>query len=285
MVAKSLSQLLHVLFAKYRGLILVTYGLTFLENVFELLYPLVIGLTIDRLLQGSYLGLIALVSIWLLHTVIEVGRNIYDTRAFAQIYSHLATSIVLEQKQQNIPTSQIVARSSLSREFVDFFEQDIPHIMTALFGFIGAWVMLLVYDVQIALYCLLLCVPLSGLNYFYAQKSLGLNHQLNNQLEREVDILGGEHPENVQLHFQRLSRIRIQLSNTAALNWGVMELWIIVLFMAVMIRAVMLFGSQPGEIYAVISYTWNYRQSLDVVPTLVQQLGRLHDIGERMRLH
>lgn len=285
MGAKSLSKLLQVLFLKYRGLILITYGLTFLENVFELLYPFVIGLTIDRLLQGSSIGLTALVSIWLLHTVIEVGRNIYDTRAFTQIYSHLASSLVRGQKQQGIPTSQIVARSSLSREFVDFFEQDIPRMITALFGFVGAWVMLLIYDVQIALYCLLLCIPLFGINYFYARKSLGLNHQLNNQLEREVDILGGKHLENVQLHFQRLSKIRIRLSNATALNWGVMELLIIVLFLAILIRTVMLFGSQPGEIYAVIAYAWNYRQSLDVVPTLVQQLGRLQDIGERMQLN
>jgi hypothetical protein len=64
-----------------------------------------------------------------------------------------------------------------------------------------------------------------------------------------------------------------------------MELLIIVLFLAILIRTVMLFGSQPGEIYAVIAYAWNYRQSLDVVPTLVQQLGRLQDIGERMQLN
>jgi hypothetical protein len=32
------------------------------------------------------------------------------------------------------------------------------------------------------------------------------------------------------------------------------------------------------------SYVWNYRQGLDVVPMLVQQLSRLQDIAERMQL-
>jgi ABC-type multidrug transport system fused ATPase/permease subunit len=266
-------------------LILVTYGLTFLENIFELLYPFVIGMTIDRLLKGSYAGLLALVCIWLLHTLTGVCRNIYDTRAFTQIYTHLATSIVQEQKRQGISTSQIVVRSSLSREFVDFFELDIPRIIVALFGFFGAWGMLLLYDVQIALYCLLLCLPLWGLNHFYAQKSLALNRLLNNQLEQEVDILTIGHPENVQMHFHQLSKIRIRLSNAAATHWGAMELFIILMFVAVLIRTVALSGSQPGEIYAIISYAWNYRQSLDIVPNLVQQLGRLQDIGERMQFN
>jgi hypothetical protein len=44
-------------------------------------------------------------------------------------------------------------------------------------------------------------------------------------------------------------------------------------------------GVKPGDIYAIISYTWSYRQSLDLIPTLVQQLSRLQDIGDRMRPH
>ncbi len=163
MIALSLAQLLKNLFSRYHGSILITYGLTFLENLFELLYPFLIGITIDGLLKSNYANLITLASIWLIHTITKVVRNIYDTRTFTQIYGHLATSIVSAQKRQGIPISQIVARSTLSREFVDFFEQDIPRIMTALFGFIGSLVMLLIYDVQIVLYCLLLLIPLSAL--------------------------------------------------------------------------------------------------------------------------
>ncbi|UBF24612.1 ABC transporter six-transmembrane domain-containing protein [Kovacikia minuta CCNUW1] len=283
MVTKSLVQMLQVLFAKYRWAILATYGLTFLENLFDLIYPFITGMTIDGLLKGNYTALIALTCIWLIHTITGVFRNVYDTRTFSRIYASLASTIVLEQEQQGIPTSQIVARSALSREFVDFFEQDIPRIVTALFGFIGALVMLLFYDLQIVLYCLLLFIPLLTLNHFYARRSLTLNHKLNSQLENEVDILTRCQPGDVQLHYRLLATHRIHLSNAMAFNWGVMELFIIVLFVAVITRTVALPNAQPGDIYAIISYVWNYRQSLDVVPTLVQQLSRLQDIGERMQ--
>jgi hypothetical protein len=57
------------------------------------------------------------------------------------------------------------------------------------------------------------------------------------------------------------------------------------LFMVILIRTVSLSRIQPGDIYAIISYAWNYRQSLDIIPTLVQQLSRLQDIGDRMQLN
>jgi ABC-type multidrug transport system fused ATPase/permease subunit len=283
MTNRSLSQILQTLFSKHRWSILATYGLTLLENLFELLYPWVIGLTIDGLLQGRYTSLLVLTCTWLTHTIVEVSRNLYDTRTFTQIYRNLASTIVLKQEQQGVPTSQIVARSALSREFVDFFEQEIPRLMAALFGFVGALVMLAFYDLQIALYCLLLLLPLAIFNHFYARQSRSLNHQLNSQLEREVDILTECQPESVWQHYRHLSTYQIRLSDAAAINWGVMEILIIGLFMAVLLRTVSMPGVKPGDIYAIISYTWSYRLSLDLVPTLVQQLSRLQDIGDRMQ--
>lgn len=278
----SLTQRLRILFSTYRSSILLTYGLTILENLFELLYPFVIGISIDGLLAGQYSSLIILASTWLVHTITGVYRNIYDTRTFTQIYSNIVTNMVLEQEKQGIPTSQIVARSALSREFVDFFEQNIPQIITALFSFFGALVMLSLYDLKIALYCLLLLLPLWFLNRFYARKSLVLNQKLNSQLEQEVNVLTDCYADEVQTHYYHLARLRIRLSNAAATNWGIMELFIIALFMAVLVRTVALSSIQPGTIYAILSYAWNYRQSLDVVPTLVQQVSRLKDIGDRM---
>jgi ABC-type multidrug transport system fused ATPase/permease subunit len=278
----SLTQRLQTLFFTYRSSILITYSLTFLENLFELLYPFVIGITIDGLLAGDYTSLIILAGTWLIHTITGVYRNIYDTRTFTRIYSNVVTVMVLEQEKQGTPTSQIVARSALSREFVDFFEQNIPQIITAIFGFFGALVMLSLYDLQIALYCLLLLLPLSLINCFYARKSLIFNRKLNSQLEQEVDILTDCYPEAVQTHYQHLSKLRVRLSNAAAANWGIMELFIIALFMGILVRTATLNAVQPGSIYAILSYAWNYRQSLDIVPTLVQQVSRLKDIGDRM---
>jgi hypothetical protein len=50
----------------------------------------------------------------------------------------------------------------------------------------------------------------------------------------------------------------------------------------VLLRTTGLAGVGAGEIHAVLAYVWLVLQSLDRVPTVVQQLGRLHDIRRRL---
>ncbi|MFM7428111.1 MAG: ABC transporter six-transmembrane domain-containing protein [Elainella sp.] len=283
-MASTTMQTLQGLFTNYRWSILRTYGLTLLENLFELLYPWAIGVAIDGLLQKDYASLLPLAIAWIIHTFIGVSRQIYDTSIFTRIYGNLATSVVLEQARRGVSTSQIVARSALSREFVDFFEQDIPQIITTLFSFIGALAMLYLYDSQIGSYCLILLLPLLVINHIYARRSRRLNRRLNDQLESEVEVLSKPAPAAIDRHYRLLAKWRIRLSNAEAANWGVMELFVIALSVVVLIRTVTLPHTQPGEIYAVIAYFWNYVSSLDDVPRLVQQFSRLQDIGERMQV-
>jgi ABC-type multidrug transport system fused ATPase/permease subunit len=278
----SLEKTLHHIFSKYRGSILLTYGLTLLENLFELLHPLTIGIAINGLLKQSYGSMTPFAAAWLVHALVSVFRQVYDTRIFSRIYTNLATSTVLEQTRQGIPLSQIAARSSLSRELVGFFERDIPEIMNSIFGFVGALVMLFTYDWQIGFYCLLLLLPLSAANYIYSYRTRLLHQKLNDQLECEVQILSHQQPDVIQSHYSSLAKWRIQLSNAEAATWGTFEIFIVSAFTAILIRTVTSLEAKTGDIYAIISYAWSYRQSLDRVPFLVQQFTRLQDIGSRL---
>jgi ABC-type multidrug transport system fused ATPase/permease subunit len=272
-----------IFFKHWRSLTL-TYSLTFLENLFELLYPFAIGVAINGLLEGTTSSVLLLILTWLAHLGVGTFRHLYDTRTFTRIYSDLATSVVLGQRKQGVSDSQIVARSALSREFVTFFERDVPLVFNSVFGFFGALIMLFIYDWQISVYCLVLLIPLLVLNQIFARKSLRLNEELNNQLEREVEVLTAQNEDSVRSHYQLLGKWRIKLSNAEAGNWSVMELFVIGLALAVLFRTVSLPNIQTGDIYAIISYLWNYIGSLDNVPSLVQQLSRLRDIGKRMQI-
>ncbi|MCC3410651.1 MULTISPECIES: ABC transporter six-transmembrane domain-containing protein [unclassified Microcoleus] len=280
----SVSQILERLFRSNYRSILFTYGLTLLENTFELLYPLAIGFAIDQLLKGNYSNIIPFLCIWLAHAITAISRHVYDTRTFTSIYSNLATAMVVEQSKQGASTAQIAARSVLSREFVDFFERNIPQIIAGLFSFVGALVMLFIYDIQIGAYCLALLIPLILINRSYAQKSQRLNQNLNNQLEQEVTVLSQSEAEVVRSHYLLIAKWRVHLSNAEALNYGFIELFTILLAATVLIRTVWIPGIQTGEIYAIISYLWNFLKSLENIPALVQQFSRLQDIGQRMQL-
>ncbi len=272
------------LFITHQKSILLTYCLSLLENLFEVLSPFAIGVAIDGLLKKNYESLTLIICTWLAYLITSVMRQIYDTRTFSIVYSNLATLVVLEQNKQGVPKSQIIARSSLSRGFVDFFERDIPQILRALFGLIGAWVMLFIYDLQIGFYCVTLFVPLFLINRVYIDKTIYLSRKLNDRLEREVEILTECKSEEVFQHYQSLSKWQISLSNAEATNYGLMELFSIVLAIAVLVRTVQLPGIKVGDIYAIISYLLNFLLSLKNVPQLVQQFSRLKDIGDRVKL-
>jgi ABC-type multidrug transport system fused ATPase/permease subunit len=272
------------LFINHYRSILLTYFLTLLENLFGLSYPWATGVAIDGLFKRSYEGLILLACIRIAHVITEVSRRVYDTRVFANIYSKLATVVVLEQNQNGVPASQIIARSTLSREFVDFFERDLPEVFQALFSFIGALAMLFIYELQIGLYSTAILIPLLIINRVYIKKSINLNQELNDRLEKEVNILTDCNSEEVYKHYHSLVKWRIDLSNAEATNYGLIEVFSIPLIIVVLLRTIQIPGIQIGQIYAVLSYLWSFLNSIRIVPFLLQQFGRLKDIGDRVKL-
>ncbi len=271
------------LFAKHRWRISATYLLSTLENFFNLLYPFATGMAINGLLKDEYFGLGLFLGTWILHTAMGVWRQRYDTRVFCDIYAQMASDMVLSQHRAGVATTQIVARATLSREIVDFFERDIPLIISSLISFVGALFMLFMYDMQIGLACMVLILPISLLSRRYAKRTLQLNTQLNDQREREVAILESGDPAAIKKHYSLLTMWQVRLSDAEATNWGIIESAMIGLAAWVIYRAVNLDDAGAGTIYAIISYLWNFVSSLATVPFLVQQLSRLNDISHRVQ--
>jgi hypothetical protein len=276
------SEMLRSLFRANRRRILHTYALTVLENLFNLLYPFATGLAINGLLGGDFSGLALFAGIWLAHAATGVWRQRYDTRTFTHIYRDLATRVVLGQRSRGVPASQIVARSALARELVNFLERDVPLGITALFGFFGSLVMLFLYDALTGLVCLALLAPLVVLNRAFARRALALNKGLNDQLEREVDVLTERRQAAVREHYGLLADWRVRLSDAEATTWGLLEVFIVGLVAFAIVRAVSLPNVEAGTIYSIVAYSWDFVASLGNVPFLVQQLARLRDIGDRV---
>src|ERR1700730_2741791 len=97
-------------------------------------------------------------------------------------------------------------------------------------------------------------------------------------------MLTRRRPCRVFGHYRLLGKWRPCLSDAEATNWGIMELFSIILSAAVIIRVASLPHIEPGTIYAMLAYLWNFLSSLNHVPALVQQLSRLQDIARRMNL-
>ena len=280
-VAGELTPLVRLFRANWRPLLL-TYALYNVENVLSLVHPFVLGATINGLIRSEYGGLGLLVGRHLAHLFVGTARQMYDTRAFAGIYTQTVTRLVCRQRDAGVAVSTVAARSGLSRELVDFFEHQLKAVFSSIYGVIGALVMLAVYDPLLVAVCGLMLAPLAVLSRRLARRSSGVNVALNDQLEREVEVIEDGRRGPVSDHYHSLARYQVHLSDLGAWNFLQMEFFVLALIVAALARYCARPGVEAGDIYAVFSYIMMFVNGLDCVPMLTQQLARLHDIGGRV---
>lgn len=268
--------------APFRARISLTYALNIVEDVLELSYPWATGLAIDGLINHQMHDAIWIVLAWTARGAIGCFRKMYDTRVYNDVYSAIVVETVGRQRAAGAPVSSVAARSAMAREFVTFFERDIPVLFTAIVGVGGSAAMLFWYDLWIGAVACALFVPVYLINRVYSARSLKLNQALNSQLENEVGVIERAEPGEVAAHYKALRGFRVRLSDAEAFNWTSVELLSIFAFVAILWRATGLTTTETGDVYAILSYVWRLMENLDHVPQLVQQIARLVDIRRRI---
>jgi ABC-type multidrug transport system fused ATPase/permease subunit len=266
----------------FRWRIAFTYALTVVEDLLELSYPWATGLAINGLMAQDYRMIVPVMVAWVLHTAIGCGRQMYDTRLYTQVYNTIVTDTVLRQRQSGIEPTKVAARSAMSREFVTFFEKDMPVVLSAMVGIIGSAAILFYYDLVIGAAAALLFLPVAILNRRYMRRSLMLNEGLNNQLEHEVQVIDAAQEGAVVRHFAEVRAWRVKLSDADAFNWTAIEGLSILVFLLVLLRVAYMPNADVGGIFAIFVYVWRLMEKLDMMPQIVQQLMRLKDIRRRI---
>jgi ABC-type multidrug transport system fused ATPase/permease subunit len=266
----------------FRWKIGLTYALTLIEDLLELSYPWATGLAINGLLDHDYRLALPIVVAWAVRSAIGLFRQMYDTRVYTRIYNAIVEETILRQRRAGFKSTQVAARSAMSRDFVTFFEKDVPVVVTAIIGILGSAAILFWYDLFIGGLTALLFIPAYLVNRVYIRVTLRLNEGLNNQLEQEVQAIERAEPEPIREHFAKLRSWRIRLSDAEAYNWTLIEVLSIGVFVAVLVRATYLPDTDTGDIFAILVYVWRLMENLDHVPQILQQLTRLQDIRKRI---
>jgi ABC-type multidrug transport system fused ATPase/permease subunit len=267
---------------QFRWRIILTYTLTFIEDLLELSYPWATGVAIDGLLEHDYKSAAPIVLAWSLRSAIGCFRQMYDTRLYTAVYNSIVSETILRQRGAGVHATSVAARSAMSRDFVTFFEKDVPVVVTSIIGIIGSAVILFYYDMIIGAVTASLFIPVYLINRGYVRRSLMLNRGLNDQLEREVQIIEKIEPEAIHHHFEQVRCWRVKLSDAEAYTWTIVEILSIFAFVVILARATYLPTIETGEIFAILVYVWRLMESLDHVPQVVQQVTRLQDIRRRI---
>ncbi|MFO0881713.1 MAG: ABC transporter six-transmembrane domain-containing protein [Gemmataceae bacterium] len=267
------------LFRRHARGICLAYGLLLAENLLALAGPLALGLAVRGVCDGTALGLVWLGGQQAAHLAVGYVRRCYDTRLYAHAQAELATLLVVGQRGQ-VPTSQLAARAGWTRSLVDFFERDLPTLLQTACGVVGAVVALLLLDPTLGAACLLLAALAAQAGRRYAPRAARLNARLHDQVEREVAVITQAEAHGIADHYHQLRHLRVALSDLEAGQVRAMELGGVVLTLVALFRA----GGDPARLTTLLGYAGVFATGLINLPLLLEQLGRLRDLGQRVRL-
>jgi hypothetical protein len=217
----------------------------------------------------------------------ESGRECVSAKVGAE--SQFAARHSADPRSRSTPhgrqveVSRVAARSSLSREIVDFFERDVAAVLYVLYSVVGALVMLGLADRMLTPCCLAILLAVCLLGRWNGRQSLTLNGKLNDQLEREVEVIQRARPREVRGHFDIISCRRIRLSDREAWAFSLIQVPAFGLLAMALARSCAAPSVDARQIVAVSGYVLLFVTGMINVPLLMQQFSRLRDIGRRLR--
>ncbi|WP_133408476.1 ABC transporter six-transmembrane domain-containing protein [Parashewanella tropica] len=260
--------------------VMFTWFLVLIENVFLILIPLFIGHAIDGMLKQDMQPLILFGLILFVLVIASVLRRVYDTRVYGSIRVKLSRVVERNLRQEHLSVKD--ARLTMSRELVDFLEEDLPSLITALVQLVATVVILSTFHYKFAVCVLGAGIGMLVIYMMFHQSFSRLNGALNDQLEQQVKVLGGQPFAAIRTHFEALKRCEIKLSDTEALVYGLIFM---VLFAAVLGNLWMvssLVEPSVGQVFSIVTYSLEFVQTAVMLPVTLQALSRLFEISQRL---
>jgi len=272
----SLGSLLRVFWLQ----ISVTWALTLFETFMLVSLPLLIGFSIDGLLDGDWTPFLWLIAAMGLLLVISVIRRLYDTRAYGKMRVELGTAVV--EKAQNEPVSTANARLTMSREIVSFLEVEAPVVIMAIVQVIVSLIILYSFHGALALTAGLASLSALIIYGISSGRFFRLNGDLNAQTEKQVSILENGIKDAIVAHLSALRRHEIRLSDTEAIVYGLIFFVLLAMLSFNLWFAATQITASTGQIFSIVTYSFEFIESAVMLPAALQSLTRISEITQRI---
>ena len=260
----------------------LTGSLVLMENALDLFYPVIAGIALDAVLEGNlptaFMMVVAIFTFWLIGAI----RRAVDTRVYASIYKDLVSQVIVNERKQGLPASSTIVHSGLARQFVDFFEIQVPALVTAIISVGGAVVMLLFLEPLIGMLTGLALLVSMASGFRFMDRSEKIAECLHERQESEPLVVTNGSPLLIKRHFHVLGGRRVQLSDLEAKAYVGIGIIAAILFGALFIHLGTKGDATAGHLYMLMNYVWTFVFSLDEMPQQIQQIGKVRELGRRI---
>ena len=292
-ISKRQASFLHLIdiVRQFKRGILIALSLVVVENVAWIVEPTVFGNVIDALIDAASgdpkstyaVPLLIWISVFAVNSGVGALRRSVDQRIFLNMFTEIATNVSRTSHEQGLSVSKTAARAQLSREFITFFQYRVPEILEQIIAIGGALIGLLFFDYRISLACLAVAIPLLLINKVYSKHVAALQSTFHDSVENTYEMFSFDDPERVRAYYAALARPQQKIANMGALSFGLIRLFLLGIFLAVLYIAIDLDSFTTGNIFSIVAYIWTFITSSEYLPELMESWTSLQDISRRLR--
>jgi ABC-type multidrug transport system fused ATPase/permease subunit len=273
---------LKVMFQMNWKSILFSYSLFAINATLMVIYPKVLGNSIDHLIAKDYSYIWYLIFTFVYIMVFGYLSRIYDTKVFSSIYRRFASKETQNQIYNNVETTKINGRLTLMHYIVSFFERDMLVVLQTIIGIVGAIYFLALVSLPIVGFLIITTILILGVTVYYSPKIAKITSHYNDLSEEQTDIVGTRNISSINNLLRRSQKLSLKLSSIDAK----FSLWIQTIVYgsvtALLTYYVMYNKVTVGSVFSTYRYMFDFCNALLGLPTILTSYINIKDVVRRL---
>jgi ABC-type multidrug transport system fused ATPase/permease subunit len=279
------------IFTKYRKSILLAFSFVIVEKTAWIIEPSVFGDVIDAMIEAlatppkgsATIPLLIWIGIFGINSGVGTYRRFRDEKIYLRIYNDLAVNIAGMVKNGSMDASRAAARAELSRELISFYQYRVPDLIEQAIDIGGAVIALTIFDWRLGATCVTILVPTIFISRLYNKRVSFFQKQIHDQQEDIYHVYSANDVEQVQSYYGEMARWKQKTASWGAMNFGVLRLFLLGIFLVILYVAIDLDDFSTGNIYSIAAYVWTFVTSSEYLPEQLESMTSVKDISDRLR--
>jgi len=262
--------------------IVFSYSLFSINAILLLVYPKVLGESIDHLIAKDYGFIWYLAATFIALMFFGYVSRIYDIKVFSGIYRRFASIETSKQIENGVETTKINGRLTLMNYIVRFFEVDMIVIINTILGAVGSIYFLSLVSWPIVGFLVLSGVAILGASYYYSPKLAALTSLNNDISEEQTDIIDTRKISKINNLLRRSQKIALVRATVDSK----FSLWIQAIVYgsvtALLTYYVMYNKVTVGSVFSTYRYMFDFCNALLGMPTIITSYINIKDVIKRL---
>lgn len=273
---------LKVIFKNNWKAIMLSYTLFSINSILMIIYPKILGETIDHLIAHNYNFIWYMVLNFAAMMFFGYISRIYDIKVFSGIYRKFASDETNKQFESSVETTKINGRLTLMNAVVRFFEFDMIVVLQTIFGVVGALYFLSLVSWPIVGFLVITGIAIIIATKFYSPRLAAMTKLNNDISEEQTDIIATRKISGVNNLLRRGQKIAIKRSYIDSK----FSLWIQAIVYgsvtALLTYYVMNNKVTVGSVFSTYRYMFDFCNALLGLPMILTSYINIKDVIKRL---